>query len=271
MSPMSVDDPLRTALRGVVRRLRPKRETPAIVERRRRNALLDERVAMLASLPGPRIVVLTLPGSFQHIGGLGGTRRDPNLGSVIPKLHEAGLEPIVVGIGMNRKREEDWSAAELDDQLLPGYLLASRWGRPEDDDRAAAVTRAVIGGVDAMPPVTLDLDGLDIAPAFVAALRSLLERLIDTEVHLLARVERLIEELAPAALLMSQEGHRTPWLMAAARAGVPTFALLEHGVLYATHPGYPDRRDPRLDHAVANLRLRGVRATRPGGGCLRPG
>ena len=245
MSPMSDDDPLRTALRGVVRRLRPKRETPATAERRRRNALLDERVAMLASLPGPRIVVLTLPGSFQHIGGVGGTRRDPNLGSVIPKLHEAGLEPIVVGIGMNRKREEDWSAAESDDRLLPGYLLASRWGRPEDDDRAAAVTRAVIGGVDAMPPVTLDLDGLDIAPAFVAALRSLLERLIDTEIHQLARVERLIEELAPAALLMSQEGHRTPWLMAAARAGVPTFAL-QHGVLYATHPGYPDRRDPRL-------------------------
>jgi hypothetical protein len=44
---------------------------------------------------------------------------------------------------------------------------------------------------------------------------------------------------------MSQEGHRTPWLMAAARAGVPTFAL-QHGVLYPTHPGYPDRRDPRL-------------------------
>ena len=80
----------------------------------------------------------------------------------------------VVGIGMNRKREEDWSAAESDDRLLPGYLLASRWGRPEDDDRAAAVTRAVLGGVDAMPPVAFDLDGLDIAPAFVDALRSLL-------------------------------------------------------------------------------------------------
>ena len=33
--------------------------------------------------------------------------------------------------------------------------------------------------------------------------------------------------------------------MAAARAGVPVFAL-QHGVLYPTHPGYPDRRDPRL-------------------------
>jgi hypothetical protein len=244
-SPMSDSVPLRTALRGVARRLRPKRETPATAERRRRDALLDERVAMLARLPAPRVVVLTLPGSYQRIGGAGGTRRDPNLGSVIPMLHGAGLEPIVVGIGMSRKRDEDWAAAEPDDRLLPGSLLASRWGRPEDDDRAAAVARAVIGGVDSLPQVALDLDGLDIGPAFVAALRSLLERLIDTEVHQLARVERLIEELAPAALLMSQEGHRTPWLMAAARAGVPTFAL-QHGVLYSTHPGYPDRRDPRL-------------------------
>jgi hypothetical protein len=191
-------------------------------------------------------VVLTLPGSYQRIGGsAGGARRDPNLGSVIPKLREAGFEPIVIGIGMTRKRDEDWATVETDDRLLPGYVLASRWGRPEDDDRAAAVARAVIGGVDAMPPVALDLNGVDIAPAFVDALRSSLERLIGAEVHQLARVERLIDELAPAALLMSQEGHRTPWLMAAARAGIPTFAL-QHGVLYPTHPGYPDRRDPRL-------------------------
>ena len=244
-SSMSFDDPLRNVLRGVARRLRPRRELPATAERRQRNALLDERVAMLASLPAPRIVVLTLPGSYQRIGGAGGTSRDPNLGSVIPKLQEAGLEPIVVGIGMSRKREEDWSAFVSDERLLPGYLLASRWGRPEDDDRAAAVTRAVLGGVDAMPPVALDLDGLDVRAAFVTALRSSLERLIDAEVHQLARVERLIEELAPAACLMSQEGHRTPWLMAAARAGVPTFAL-QHGILYPTHPGYPDRHDPRL-------------------------
>ena len=190
--------------------------------------------------------MLTLPGSYQRIGGgADGMRRDPNLGSVIPKLQEAGFEPLVVGIGMSRKRDEDWAAVESDDRLIPGYVLASRWGLPEDDDRAAAVARAVIGGVDAMPLVALDLDGVDIGPAFVAALRSSLERLIDAEVHQLARVERLIRELEPAALLMSQEGHRTPWLMAAARAGVPTFAL-QHGVLYPTHPGYPDRRVPRL-------------------------
>ena len=238
-------DPLLTALRGVARRLRPRPATPAAAERRRRDALLDDRLASLAAIPAPRIVVLTLPGSYQRIGGAEGARHDPNLGSVIPRLREAGLEPIVIGVGMSRKRDEDWAAVESDDRLLPAYILASRWGRPEDDQRAAAAARTVLAGLDALPRVALELDGLDIGPAFTAMLRSLLERLNDADVHQLARVERLIDELAPAALLMSQEGHRTPWLMAAARAGVPTFAL-QHGVLYATHPGYPDRRDPRL-------------------------
>lgn len=238
-------DPLLTTLRGLARRMRPRPDTPAAAERRRRDALLDDRLANLAALPAPRIVVLTLPGSYQRIGGAGGARHDPNLGSVIPRLREAGLEPIVIGLGVSRKREEDWAAVASDARLLPGYVLASRWGRPEDDQRAAAATRTVLAGLDALPRIALELDGLDIGPAFTAMLRSLLERLIDAEVHQLARVERLIAELAPSALLMSQEGHRTPWLMAAARAGVPTFAL-QHGVLYATHPGYPDRRDPRL-------------------------
>ncbi len=238
--------PLRAVVRGVTRRLRPKTESAATIERHRREAILDERLARLAALPSPRIVVLTLPGSYQRIGaGADGDRRDPNLGSVIPKLREAGFEPIVIGIGMSRKVDADWAAVEDDDRLLPGYVLPSRWGRPEDDQRAAAATSSILAALAAMPTVPLELDGLDIGPTFAAELRTLLGRLIDSEVHQLARVERLIKELAPAALLMSQEGHRTPWLMAAARAGVPVFAL-QHGVLYPTHPGYPDHRDPRL-------------------------
>jgi hypothetical protein len=237
--------PLRV-VRGVVRRLRPKPESAASLERRRRDAILDERFTTLAALPSPRIVVLTLPGSYQRIGtAANGDRRDPNLGSVIPKLREAGFEPIVVGIGMSRKREEDWAAIEDDDRLLPGYVLPARWGRPEDDDRAAAATSSILEALAEMPTVPLELDGLDIGPTFAVELRATLGRLIDSEVHQLARVERLIEDLDPAAMLMSQEGHRTPWLIAGARAGVPVFAL-QHGVLYPTHPGYPDRRDPRL-------------------------
>ena len=239
-------EPLRAVMRGVVRRILPKPESAASIERQRREALLDERLTRLAALPSPRIVVLTLPGSYQRIGaGADVDRRDPNLGSVIPKLREAGFEPIVIGIGMGRKVDADWAAVEDDDRLLPGYFLNSRWGRPEDDERAAAAANSILAAVADIPSVPLEIDGLDIGPTFTAELRALLGRLIDSEVHQVARVERLIDDLDPAALLMSQEGHRTPWLMAATRAGVPVFAL-QHGVLYPTHPGYPDRRDPRL-------------------------
>ena len=157
--------PLRAVVRGVTRRLRPKEESAATIERRRREATLDERLGRLAALPSPRIVVLTLPGSYQRIGAVAdGDRRDPNLGSVIPKLREAGFEPIVIGIGMSRKLDADWAPVENDDRLLPGYVLSSRWGRPEDDQRAAAATSSILAALAAMPTVPLELDGLDIGP-----------------------------------------------------------------------------------------------------------
>ena len=238
--------PLRAVVRGVTRRLRPKAESAATIELRRREAILDERLGAPRGAPLPAHRRPHPAGKLPaHRCRADGDRRDPNLGSVIPKLREAGFEPIVIGIGMSRKLDTDWAPVEDDDRLLPGYVLSSRWGRPEDDQRAAAATSSILAALAAMPTVPLELDGLDIGPTFAAELRTTVGRLIDSEVHQLARVERLIQDLAPAALLLSQEGHRTPWLMAAARAGVPVFAL-QHGVLYPTHPGYPDRRDPRL-------------------------
>jgi len=72
-----------------------------------------------------------------------------------------------------------------------------------------------------------------------------LREVITLDVHELARAERLISDLRPQAILMSQEGNRTGWLRASAKAGVPSFAV-QHGVLYRTHPGYPAVRHPAL-------------------------
>ncbi len=212
----------------------------------RRAALLDERLARLLAGPKPRVVVLTLPSSYQRVGGPSSAeRRDPNLGSVIPALADAGLEPVVIGLGMSRQRDEDWTATELDDRLLPAFYLQSRWARPEDRDRARAAAEAALAGIDAVGHVPFELDGLDLTFPFLASLRVTLQKIIEPDVLQLARVERLTDEVRPSAFLMTQEGHRTPWLLAAERAGVPTFAL-QHGVLYPTHAGYPDHRHPRL-------------------------
>ena len=220
--------------------------------------------------PRPRIVVLTLPGSYQRIGGAGGTSRDPNLGSVIPKLHEAGLEPIVVGIGMSRKRDEDWSAVESDDRLLPGYLLASRWGRPEDDDRAAAVTRAVIGGVDAMPPVALDLDGLDIRPAFVdrpAVLAGTAHRCRGPP----ARAGRAADRGAGAGRTADVAGGPPNAVADGRGSGGRADLRAPARDPLPDPPGLPRSPRPAADRAVAHVRLRRLRAARPGGGGVRPG
>jgi hypothetical protein len=233
-----------SAVRRAVRRVRPRPESASVVTNRRRIAFLGERLERLAGLAKPRIIVVTLPSSYQRIGpSEQGHRQDPNLGSVIPALAAAGLEPIVVGWGMNRAKDEDWATVELDDRLLPAWFLQARWGRPEDDDRARAAVVAVLAPLAAMARTPFDLAGVDLTAGLLAMLRADLERIVNADVHELARVERLISDLEPGAMLMSQEGHRTGWLIAADRATIPTFAI-QHGVLYPTHPGYPSVRHP---------------------------
>ena len=83
--------------------------------------------------------------------------------------------------------------------------------------------------------------GLD----FVAALEAFVAPLIVGDLHTLARVERLFAELRPRAVVLAQEGIRTPWVVAARGAGVPLFAV-QHGVLYKGHPGYPNLRHRSL-------------------------
>ena len=104
----------------------------------------EERFERLSALGGPPVLVLTLPSSYQRIGAGGGNGlRDPNLGSVIPAIRAAGLEPIVIGWGMSRTGDGGWTAVEDDDRLLPAYFVQSRWGRPEDDERTAAAIGSI--------------------------------------------------------------------------------------------------------------------------------
>jgi len=232
-------------IRRAVRRLGSRVDTPATLERRRWDAFLEARLATLLTLDAPRIVVLTRPSRFQRIGADDGRRSDPNLGAVIPALIDAGFEPIKIGQGMRRDVDADRIAVEHDDRLVPAYFIQTRWGAPEDKARATAAVGATLRGLDGLDAIPLLLDGLDMSEAFLGEIRARLDRTVRTDILERARVERLIRDVAPDAVLMTQEGHRTGWLAAAARAGVPSFAL-QHGVLYPAHPGYPDRRDPRL-------------------------
>ena len=212
----------------------------------RRAAALERRLARLLTEGGDRVIVLTLPSSYQRVGSEAAAARiDPNLGSVIPALAEAGLQPIVIGWGMRGDRPEDLAALELDDRLLPAGFIQARWSRPEDADRARSAIDDVTARWREPEAVPFRLDGLDMTAAFASALRDLVGRVLSADVPMLARFERLIDEVGPRAIVMTQEGRRLPVLIAASRAGVPTFAL-QHGILYSAHPGYPDRRHPAL-------------------------
>lgn len=213
-------------------------------EWRRREEVLAERVGQLSAGAAPRVIVLTIPATYQQVRGAdNGGRRDPNLGSVIPRLREAGFEPVLIGMGLDQRVDEDWHMIERDPTLLPQVLIRTRWAAAEDGARVAAALASVEAPLAEARSVPLEVDGIDLAGPLVDALRATVVRIVTSDVHQLARAERLLDELRPSAMILSQEGIRTPWLVAGADAGVPV-AAVQHGVLYRTHPGYPPRRHP---------------------------
>jgi hypothetical protein len=214
-------------------------------ERDRREAILAERAARLAADGRPRVIVLTNPGTHQRIGAGGGTRRDPLFGSVIPDLEARGHRVVLLATGIDQRHDEDWALVADDDRMLPQFLLRTRWAQPEDDERTAHALAAVEAAIDGTASSRLELDGLDLTDAFLGGLRSSAVQVIRTDVQMLARIERLIGELRPVAILLAQEGIRTPWLVAGHAADVPVIAV-QHGILYAGHAGYPNVRHPAL-------------------------
>lgn len=246
--------PLPSLMGRIARRLRgvaPPERRPAGAgitdgsERERREAILSARAEALAGSPRPRVIVLTNPGTHQRIGAPGGERRDPLFGAVIPALAERGYQPVLFATGLDQRRDDDWALIEGDERLLPQYLTATRWSRPEDDGRAAMAVESMLTALDRAAGTPLDLDGLDLSTQFLEALRTAATQIVRTDVRMLARIERLLGEIGPAAIVLAQEGIRTPWLMAGRRAGIPVVAV-QHGVLYAGHAGYPNRRHPAL-------------------------
>ncbi len=127
---------------------------------------LAKRLSALAADPLGPILVLTNTRLQQRIGDPG-TRRveDPNLGPVIAELRRTGLDPVVIGLGLDETRDADWPAIESDPRLLPQSVLR-RWRGPEDSaSQAADLVRARVRSAAAVP---LDVHGVDLAPALTA-------------------------------------------------------------------------------------------------------
>jgi hypothetical protein len=219
--------------------------SPEKEERARRESVLAERVARVISGRAPRALVLTNPATYQRIAADGGRRQDPIFGAIVPRLLEAGIEPILFGTYVDHRRDPDWALVVGEERLLPQAMLRTRWSTGDDDAGADLATASIGPALEPVRRSRLDVDGMDLAHTFVDALEDAADSIIRTDALALPRIERLIDELAPGAILLAQEGIRTPWLVAGRRAGVPVFAV-QHGVLYAGHPGYPNRRHPAI-------------------------
>ncbi len=228
-------------LAGRVRRLvgdSPGR-APAVV----RADILVERLRRLAADPPGPILVLTNTRLQQRIGDPGARRvEDPNLGPVIAQLRRIGLDPVVIGLGLDETRDADWPAIESDPRLLPQSVLR-RWRGPEESaSQAADLVSARVRSAAAVP---LDVHGVDLAPAFTAWLAEQAASIVGTILRQLPRIDGLVEALRPRALVLTHEAIQTPWLQVARARSVPIFAV-QHGMIYPTHPGYRHPRDPRL-------------------------
>jgi hypothetical protein len=232
----------RRARRRLVSSVRPKAE-PAVSN----VDPLDDRVLGAAAHGGRGVLVLSYTNVSQTVGPDGAGRViDPHLGPVAERLGAKGLIPIVLGHGLDRNDPAALAAVMRDERLLPGWLLSTRWARggpAPGAERSAA--QAIDDQLASGPKPRLVVAGIDLGPRLLIEARRLAKASASAHVRLGDRVDRLITELQPAAILMTHEGIRTTWLVAAARRGIPTFAV-QHGVIYATHPGYRHQRQPGL-------------------------
>lgn len=202
-------------------------------------AELDERIARLGA--EPRIMILTNTGIQERVerAGAGPHFADPLLGPVIDRLRSDGERPIVVALGLDHRDGDRWKVAQRDPDLVPGSILANRWRGMEDGDSGVEEALGRLPGPDAPP---LAVGDCDLSVAVRAEIERLFRSTVLTSIRQVPRIGRLIDELRPRAILLTHEGIRTPWLIAARRAGVPIQAV-QHGMIYPTHAGY---RRPRI-------------------------
>jgi hypothetical protein len=239
-----------TAFRQSYRRARPHTDTLRLERekelQRAREALLLARVERVVAPGRSNILVLSAPSSYQRIGSAADrVPRDAYLSSVLSALRATDFVPTVVGCGIGRDSiERWWPMLGSNEHLLADFSIRSRWGRPDDVVRARAEADRALRTLEDLAAIPFRLDGLDFIRPFLQALRETSERIVLTDSLDLASIQRMVADVRPRAMLMTHEGNRTPWLIVAKRERIPTFAV-QHGVLYATHPGYPDRRDPR--------------------------
>ena len=198
-----------------------------------RTATMERRLLAIGRDRGG-VVGLVWPRAFQ-VMRKGGTERraDPYLSGTLERLAADGVRRVMIGLGLDVRRDEDWAILEADEWLLPERFLTERVGaapppEPQSDLREHIARSAMVRCL---------VDGADLAPSLAGLVGEYAGPWLDHQRHVLRTAVGALEALRPDALFLDREGSRTAWLAAASRLGVRSVAV-QHGMIYPDNPEY---------------------------------
>jgi hypothetical protein len=213
---------------------------PVALEITRRRALLAGRLAATVAEP-PDVLAIVRTASFHRVDGSDGGRRiDPYVTPVLDAIRAEGRQVASFAIGLEYRRDDDWTTIEADPGLLPQSILREAFGAPEDDGiRAKAAARLA-----AIEVPSIDVDGVDLGPA-IHALVAGQARWFERQWRTMVLARRFLSAVRPRVLFTGWEAARTAWLGAARNVAIASVAV-QHGVVYPHSPDYYRPLHPTL-------------------------
>jgi hypothetical protein len=237
-APAGRPDPWAGALRRMGRILK----SPPSTDRGVRERTLEQRVRTIVS-GKPRILVLSHSGIHQRTGAAGSQLVDPILGPVVDRLGSPGEAPIIIGLGLDHREDDHWASIASQPDMLPQSILRVRWSDPVTEKLEVARADDVALALSEDSRAAVPAGDIDLAAALMAEVQAFAKSGLRNALQHRVRAERMLAELKPVAMLLTHEGIRMPWLAAARGLGIPVFAV-QHGMLYASHPGYQHDHHP---------------------------
>jgi hypothetical protein len=223
-----------------------------------RVARVRELVDALAAEPESRLLVVH-EHARQRVDTPAGPRSmNPYLDPIVDRLRGTTLEPIVLDIRARAGTDADWEriGSGGEPRLMPADALAVAVPAPPRERPSSGPTGAPSPASPrpsaAEPAPTIDpalaawrdglacpveAFGIDLGPLLAAEVVATASRFLPGMTASIERIQRFLERIRPAGVVLADEYHRQDWMAAARSAGIPV-AAVQHGMIYPRHNGY---------------------------------
>jgi hypothetical protein len=226
------------------------RRTTGVGETAQRAVWEAREAAIEARLPSgvappPWVLFITQPRTHHAVHRADSqSRMDSILSPLREGMERRGFRTAVAVLQTDHRKDDGWAAVEHDQRLIPVSFIVRRHAQASRDPggflagAGAAMERAV-----RTPFLVGDAD---LAPAVVRELSRFCGAWLEQQRRLEGAAEGFMAATRPAAVVLSHERLRTPWVAAARRREIPVFAV-QHGVIHDVHLDYVYRRTPGLE------------------------